>query len=183
MTSTATTQSDSSNSAAPAVIIRRAGPADGPAFISLVVALADYEHLTPPDDAARARLLTDAFGDRPRFEVFLAVIEGFAVGYATVFETYSTFLALPTFYLEDIFVLEAYRKRKAGFALFRHCAAEAKRRGCGRMEWTVLDWNTPSIKFYQRQGAKHLTEWYHYRLTAPEIEALLAGDAPADAMP
>jgi GNAT superfamily N-acetyltransferase len=154
----------------PAPVIRRAEPADAPSILALVRALADYEKLPPPDAAAQARLIADAFAERPRFEVFLAIVDGQAVGYAFIFETYSTFLALPTLYLEDIFVLEAFRGHKIGYALFQFCVAEAQRRGCGRMEWTVLDWNTPSINFYQRQGARHLAEWHLYRLTADQFE-------------
>jgi GNAT superfamily N-acetyltransferase len=94
------------------------------------------------------------------------------VGYAFVFETYSTFLALPTLYLEDLFVLPEYRGRKAGYALFRHCAEEALRRGCGRFEWAVLDWNRPAIEFYERLGAKHLHDWLIYRLDREGMERL-----------
>lgn len=146
------------------VTIRQAQPADGPTIILLIHALADFEKLDPPDEAAQQRLLADAFGDRPRFDIFLAEVAGKVAGYAFVFETYSTFLARPSLYLEDLFVLPEYRKQQVGYALFSYCAAEAGRRGCGRMEWTVLDWNTNAINFYNRQGAKHLSEWLHYRL-------------------
>src|SRR5262249_19018274 len=112
------------------------------------------------------------FGERPRFDIFLADVDGQTVGYAFVFETYSTFLARPTLYLEDLFVLPAYRSQRIGYALFRYCAAEAQRRDCGRMEWTVLDWNTNAMKFYDRQGATHMKEWYFYRLTRDAIDRL-----------
>lgn len=160
------------------VTVRKATPADGSTILGLVRALADYEALTPPDEAAQARLLADAFSDRPRFDVFLGEIEGVAVGYALVFETYSSFLALPKLYLEDIFVLEAYRGRKVGLALFQHCVHEAHKRGCGRMQWVVLDWNTPSIEFYQRQGAAHLNEWHTYSLTADQLAEMVTQDTP-----
>ena len=88
----------------------------------------------------------------------------FTVGYAIVFETYSSFLALPTLYLEDIFVLSEYRRHGIGLKLFRYCCAEARRRGCGRMEWVVLDWNKSAIRFYNRLGAKRMKEWQLYRL-------------------
>jgi GNAT superfamily N-acetyltransferase len=164
------------------VLIRKAIPADGPVILGLIRALADYEKLPPPDDAAQKRLLADAFAEHARFEVFLAEVKEdapahsapTAVGYAIVFETYSSFLALPTLYLEDIFVLEACRKRQIGYALFQFCAKEAHRRGCGRMEWTVLDWNEPSIRFYKRQGAEHMAEWLHYRLTAGQLATIAA---------
>src|SRR5579863_5841120 len=148
----------------PDLIIRKARPIDGEAILALIQALADFEKLPAPDKDAQRRLLADAFGERPRFEVFLADFAGTVVGYAFIFENYSTFLARPTLYLEDLFVLSEYRQQHIGNALFRHCAEEAVRRGCGRMEWTVLDWNTNAIDFYQRQGASHLNEWLHYRL-------------------
>jgi GNAT superfamily N-acetyltransferase len=154
--------------------IRRATLGDGPTILRLIDALADYEKLTPPDEAAGQRLLQDAFAEKPRFEVFLAEVGGTAAGYAFIFETYSTFLALPLLYLEDLFVLPDYRSQKVGFALFRFCVQEAHRRGCGRMEWTVLDWNELAINFYRRQGAKHLTEWYHYRLTQADLARLVS---------
>src|SRR5205809_3702267 len=141
------------------VVVRPATPADSEVIIQLIVALAEFERLPPPDEAARSRLLADAFGPRPRFEIFLAELDGQVVGYAFVFETYSTFLALPTLYLEDLFVLAEFRGRGVGYALFRHCAEEALHRGCGRFEWVVLDWNINAITFYERQGAVWLDDW------------------------
>src|SRR5918911_50167 len=132
------------------VMVRKATPDDADAILGMVVALAEFEKLPPPDEAARERLLADAFGPRPRFEIFLAELIDQVVGYAFVFETYSTFLALPSLYLEDLFVLPEYRGRKVGYALFRHCARQALDRGCGRFEWAVLDWNTHAINFYER---------------------------------
>jgi GNAT superfamily N-acetyltransferase len=154
--------------------IRKATPNDADAVLRLIVALAEFERLPPPDEAARRRLITDAFGPRPRFEIFLAEVDDQVVGYAFVFETYSTFLALPTLYLEDLFVLNEYRGRKVGYALFRYCAEEALRRGCGRFEWVVLDWNTHAINFYERQGAKWLDDWKLYRLDREGLERLKA---------
>jgi GNAT superfamily N-acetyltransferase len=94
------------------------------------------------------------------------------VGYAFVFETYSSFLALPTLYLEDLFVLPDFRNRRAGYALFAAMVAEAHERGCGRMEWTVLDWNQLAKDFYDRLGAKHMKEWQLYRLVRNEMEQI-----------
>lgn len=158
----------------PGVSVRRATQQDGPAIVRLIRALADFEKLSPPDETAQARLLNDAFGPHPRFEIFLAEHEGTLAGYAFVFETYSTFLALPTLYLEDLFVLEEYRGRRVGYALFRHCAREAVRRGCGRFEWTVLDWNQHAITFYERLGARHLDDWRIYRLDRVGLDRLVA---------
>ena len=168
-------------SSADSVVIRRAGPADGPAIRRLVVALAEFERLPPPDEAAQARLLADAFAPRPRVEIFLAAVAEEVAGYAFVFETYSTFLARPTLYLEDLFVLPAYRGRRIGLALMRHLAGEALRRGCGRMEWTVLDWNTHALHFYAQLGARELADWRVYRLDRAGLagladEAAQAGD-------
>ncbi len=154
------------------ITIRQAIPADASTILSLINALADFEKLMPPDADAKERLIRDAFSERPRFDVYLADVQGVTAGYAFVFETYSTFLAKPTLYLEDLFVLPDYRQQRVGFALFRHCVAEAERRACGRMEWTVLDWNQHAIDFYNRQGARHLSEWLHYRLMEDDIARL-----------
>ncbi len=160
----------------PAPQIRKACSADASAILRLVEGLAEYEHLDPPDASARERLVTDMFGERPRIEAFLAEVDGIPAGYAFVFESYSSFLALPTLYLEDLFVLPEYRKMKIGYSLFRCVALEARRRGCGRMEWTVLDWNVPAVEFYRRLGAKHMKEWHLYRLTAAELDAFTEVD-------
>ena len=152
--------------------IRRATYNDGAGLIKLIVALAEFEKLTPPDAEARKRLLEDGFGERPRFETWLAFVVGSKepVGYALIFETYSSFLARPSLYLEDIFVLPEYRGRGIGSALLRHCIRLADERGCGRAEWTCLDWNTRAQCTYEKLGAKRLSEWYLYRLTRDRIE-------------
>jgi GNAT superfamily N-acetyltransferase len=145
-------------------VIRKAVASDEPAIFALVDALADYEKLERPSAEARSRLIRDLFGSQPRIDCFLAFMDGYPCGYAIILETYSSFLAMPTLYLEDLFVLEEYRKRRVGRALFDTALAEAKRRGCGRMEWTVLDWNQLAIDFYRKLGAKHMKEWQLYRL-------------------
>jgi GNAT superfamily N-acetyltransferase len=152
------------------LVIRPATPDDSAAIRALVVALADYERLPPPDPAAQDRLLADAFRPQPRVEIAVAEVDGAVVGYAFFFETYSTFLARPTLYLEDLFVLPAHRGSGVGKALFVHLAREAARRGCGRMEWAVLDWNTPALGFYQHLGAQHLADWQVYRLDRAALE-------------
>ncbi len=157
------------------ISIRRAEMSDAEALLALVDALADYEKLPRPDTPARHRLLEHAFGEKGRIEVFLAEFEKKVVGYAITLETYSSFLALPTLYLEDLFVLQEYRSKKVGYFLFTHCVLEAHRRGCGRMEWAVLDWNRPAIEFYERFGAKQLNEWLTYRLLREDIERIAAG--------
>ena len=135
------------------------------ALARLIDALADYERLDRPTTAARERLRADAFALPPRFEAALAVDDaGRAVGYAIWFETYSTFLAKPTLHLEDLFVLEQSRQTGAGGMLFDHVRASGLRRGCGRMEWNVLDWNASAREFYHHRDAQWLQEWLTYRI-------------------
>ncbi len=154
--------------------IRKAVRDDSAAFLSLVDALAEYEKLRPPDAAAKSRLIDDMCSKPPRFEAYLAEIDGRTVGYAIVFETYSSFLALPTLYLEDLFVLPEYRRRNVGYTLFKAMVAEAHRRDCGRMEWAVLDWNHLAINLYKRIGATHVKEWQLNRLERKDMERILA---------
>jgi GNAT superfamily N-acetyltransferase len=160
------------------ITVRPARAVDQSAFLALVDGLADYERLPRPDAEARQRLADDAFGPRPRFNLLLAEQAGAVVGYAVWFPTYSTFLARPTLYLEDIFVLPEMRGRGAGLALFRACAAEAVRLGCGRMDWQVLSWNEPSIGFYQRLGARRLDDWVPFRLDGEALAEVGSGAAP-----
>lgn len=135
-------------------------------FVRLIHALAEYEQLPPPDAAAIERLRHDGLGARPRFEAALALdAAGHAVGYAIWFETYSSFLAKPTIYLEDLFVVEPARGAGAGGMLFDHVRALGAARGCGRMEWQVLDWNAPAREFYRRRDAHWMNDWLLYRIT------------------
>ncbi len=150
----------------PNVTVRMAAKEDAGVLLTLIDALADYEKLAPPGPDAKQRLVADIFGERPRLEAYLAFIGETPAGYALVLETYSSFLALPTLYLEDIFVLEQYRNHKAGLALFLYIASLAKSRGCGRLDFTVLDWNTSAQRFYARLGAAHQSEWHLYRIDA-----------------
>lgn len=157
--------------------VRPARRADADALLSLIDSLADYEKLDRPDAEARARLVRDAWErNPPRFEALLAEEEredgAVPVGYAIVFETYSSFLARPTLYIEDLFVLPEARGRGAGKAFLRYLAGEAVRRGCGRMEWVCLDWNRLAIDFYESRGAEHLNEWRYYRLTEEKLKEL-----------
>lgn len=157
---------------ATAVSIRPLTPRDVPAFLDLIDALAFYEHLAGPDPDSRARLAADAVADPAPFSVLLAERNGQAIGYAVYFMTYSTFLARPTLFLEDIFVLEAERRKGVGHAFMQALAAEALKRGCGRMEWQVLTWNEPAINFYKGLGAGQLDDWHSYRLTADQLKGL-----------
>ncbi len=154
------------------LFIKKLSEDDFEAFFSLIVALADYEHLTPPDLNAKVRLKRDAFSARPKFEAYLAFLNSAPVGYAIIFETYSSFLAKPTLYLEDLFVLPSARKQKVGFGLFRFLIALAVERGYGRMEWQVLNWNQLAIDFYERLGATRQQDWLPYRLTEAQLHDL-----------
>lgn len=158
--------------AAPQEALIRPGEArDLPAVIALVRALADFEKLPGPDAAAAAR-----FGDdfaRGRFRLLVADAGGGAlVGYALYFYTYSTFLARPSLYLEDLFVQPAARGRGLGGRFMRALAAEAAREGCGRFEWCVLDWNVAAQKFYRSLGAQVLDSWRICRLEGDAIAKL-----------
>ena len=153
--------------------MRKVRHGDEKTFLSLIDALADYEKLKRPSPQARRRLICDGFGNNKRFDAYIAFSGPKAVGYAIIFETYSSFLALPTLYLEDIFVSPEFRSHGIGWKLFRTCLAEANRRGCGRMEWVVLDWNRNAIKFYEKLGARHLKEWFTFRLNRKSVQALI----------
>jgi len=160
------------------VTIRRAVREDAAVFLELVRALADYERLTPPDAEAQARLIEDGFGEQPRFEAYLAELEGVPVGYAITCQTYSnaSFSARPTLYLEDLFVRPEARRRGAGQALLRFLAAETLARGCGRMEWMVLDWNELALGVYRRIGANIMDEWRLCRLSGEALEGFARGE-------
>lgn len=155
------------------ISVKRLRKIDGNTFLSLIDALADFEKLKRPSPAARARLIRDAFRRKKWFDAFLAFVGKKAVGYAIIFETYSSFLALPTLYLEDIFILPEYRACGIGLKLFHTCLTEAERRGCGRMEWMVLDWNKNAIKFYDRIGARQMKEWLLFRIEQKKFLSIL----------
>jgi len=154
------------------IIVRPAQCADADALLALIDALADYEKLERPTLEARARLVRDGFDLAvPRFSVLMAHDEeGRAVAYSIFFETYSSFLAKPTLYIEDIFVRPDARRQGAGDALFRELCAEAARRDCGRMEWMCLNWNELAAGFYEKRGGGVLDEWRYYRLTESEFQ-------------
>jgi len=154
--------------------IRRGTRRDVPTILALIRGLADYERLSHECAATAAGVRRDGFGRRRYFETLIGRRRGRPVGFALYFFTYSTFLARPTLYLEDLFVLPSERGRGAGLALLRALARIAVRRGCGRMEWTVLDWNRPAIRFYRTLGAGLRREWVLTRLTGAPL-ARLAG--------
>jgi len=160
------------SSAAARFTIRRGRPRDAATIVRLIRGLAEYERLAHQVEATTGRIRRHGFGRRPYFETLICRRRGRAVGFALYFFTYSTFLGRPSLYLEDLFVLPEERGNGAGRALLRALAKIAVRRGCGRMEWTVLDWNRPAIGFYRGLGAKLHKEWVLTRLTGAPLSRL-----------
>jgi GNAT superfamily N-acetyltransferase len=146
--------------------IRPAVAGDVPVILQLIRDLATYERAT------KEQLLEVLFGKKPAAEVLLAFARNEPVGFAVFFHNFSTWLGRPGLYLEDLFVKPEERGKGYGRALLVHLGKIARDRGCGRMEWAVLDWNEPAIKFYRALGAKPMDEWTVYRLTGDGIQAL-----------
>ena len=161
--------------AAPALSIRRGRARDVPTIVALIRGLARYERLAAQMKATAHAIRRDGFGRRRYFETLICRRGGEPVGFALYFFTYSTFMGKPTLYLEDLFVVPAARGEGAGRALLAALARLAVRRGCGRMEWTVLDWNRPAIRFYERLGAHLRKEWILTRVTGPALRRLAGG--------
>ncbi len=155
-----------------AVEIREATTADVPLVLALIRELADFERLADKVVATEEGLRAALFGPRPHAEVLLASSGGEPVGFALFFSTFSTFVGKPGLYLEDLFVREPARGKGAGRALLSRLAALARERGCGRLEWAVLNWNEPAIGFYERLGARPMDEWTVYRLTGDALASL-----------
>jgi len=130
----------------------------------LIEGLAKFEKLAPPDKTAKRRLRRDALSKNPRCEAYLGRLGSKYVAYVIFYFTYSSFRALPTLYLEDIFVLEDYRRRGIGQAMLDFCVKRARKEGCGRIEFTVLDWNKSAQRFYEKNDAQK-TEWSFYRMS------------------
>ena len=145
--------------------ISTATPEDVPVILLFIRMLADYEKLSHAVVADEQKLRQTLFGARPYAEVLIARVGGAPAGFALFFHSYSTFLARPGIYLEDLFVVPALRGRGIGKALLREVARVARDRGCGRLEWSVLKWNTAAIEFYESLGARPLAEWTMYRMT------------------
>ena len=154
--------------------IRPAGRADAGEVVRLIRELARYEKLEHMAVGTEESLAAALFGPRPACEALIAERGGRAVGFALFFTTFSTFLCQPGLYLEDLFVEPEHRGAGIGKALLRRLAALALERGCGRFEWRVLDWNTPSIRFYESLGAVVMPEWQLVRMTEPEFARLAA---------
>ena len=153
--------------------IRRATLDDADVLLNLIDTLADYEKLDKPTNDAKERLKIDLLGPMPRAAAYLAEYEGTVVGYAITLFTYSSFLALPTLFIEDIFILEEYRNKGIGTEFYKFCAKLTLEEGCGRMEWVVLDWNKPAIDFYKKLGAEQITMWLPFRMTREQLLKLI----------
>ena len=154
--------------------IRPATSADAPVIASLVRELADYEKLLDDAKATAADFLREIESPNPVIHVLIAEWNGSPCGFALYFFNFSTFVGRPGLYLEDLFVRPAQRKHGIGRALLRALARIASQRGCGRMEWAVLDWNEPALRFYKSLDARQMNEWIIHRLTPVEIEKLAA---------
>ncbi len=154
------------------VSIRSGERADVPLIAELIRGLARYERLESEVVFTQERLEKTLFGPRPYAEVLIAEDCGEAVGFALFFHNYSTFLAKPGVYLEDLYVVEGARGKGIGKALLARLAAIAVERDCGRLEWAVLDWNKDAIGFYERLGARPNSDWTVYRLTGDALSSL-----------
>lgn len=160
-----------------ATTIRLAIEPDVPEILGLIRGLADYERLAHTVTATEDGLRATLFGARPAAEVLLADHEGKCAGFAVFFATYSTFVARPGIYLEDLYVKPHLRGKGVGLALLRKVARIAVERGCARIDWAVLEWNQPSIRFYENLGAEPVRQSVKYRLTGEALERL-ASEAP-----
>ena len=152
-----------------------AGEKDVPLILQMIKGLAEYERLSHEVVATEASLRESLFGSSPAAEVVLAYVDHEPVGFALFFHNYSTFLGRRGLYLEDLFVVPAWRGHGVGRRLLGHLASIAVERGCGRMEWCVLDWNESAIGFYQRLGARVLDDWRVCRLTGEALSRVAAG--------
>lgn len=155
--------------------IRLGSKADVPVILSFIKELAEYERLSHLVVATEETLGAALFGDRPQAEVVIAALDGRDVGFALFFHNFSTFLGKQGLYLEDLYVRPEARGAGAGKALLKHLAKIAIERDCGRFEWSVLDWNEPSIQFYKSLGARPLDDWTIFRLDGDALTTL-AGD-------
>lgn len=159
-----------------ALRIRRAEAADTALILEFIRELAEYEKL-PHEVTAEPTCLRDAlFGDRPAAEVLIANVGAEPAGFALYFHNFSTFLGQPGIYLEDLFVRPAFRGHGVGASLLGELARIAVQRNCGRLEWSVLDWNAPAIGFYERLGAVPMEGWTVYRLTGDRLAAVANED-------
>lgn len=152
--------------------IKAATKKDVPVILAFIKKLADYERLSHEVVASEELLQRTLFGQRRTAEVAIGYFKNEPVGFVLFFHNFSTFLGRPGIYIEDLFVEEIYRRRGFGGALLVHVAKLAAARDCGRLEWSVLDWNEPAINFYQKLGAVPMKEWTVFRLTGANLKRL-----------
>jgi GNAT superfamily N-acetyltransferase len=157
------------------LVLREARRGDEGVVLGFIRELAHFEKLAHEVVADETSLARHLFGEAPSAHVVIADWEDAPAGFALYFFSFSTFLGRPTLYLEDLFVRPVLRGKGIGEALLRSLAARAVERGCGRMEWSVLDWNEPALGFYKRLGAVPMTEWTVHRVTGEALEALARG--------
>jgi GNAT superfamily N-acetyltransferase len=155
--------------------VRFATEEDVPLILALIRELAEYEKLPHEVVATEDRLRTSLFAERPAAEVLIGEMEGRPAAFALFFHNFSTFLGKPGIYLEDLFVRPEFRGRGLGKAMLVYLAGLAKERGCGRLEWWVLDWNQQAIRFYEKLGARAMDDWTVYRVSGDVLERLCAG--------
>ncbi len=156
----------------PRILLRPATAADVPLILTLIGELATYERAPQAVVATEADLLRDGFGRAPHFQVLIAEWQGEPAGFAFYFLAYSTWRGRPVLYLEDLFVRPQHRGQKIGLALMHRLASEAVAQNCARFVWQVLDWNEPSIRFYEALGAQIVREWLTVRLEGDALTAL-----------
>ena len=156
------------------ITIRVATKVDVPLLKEFICGLAEYEKLSHECFVTEEKLERTLFGAKPVAEALIAHLDEEPAGFALFFHSYSTFLAQPGLYLEDLFVKPEFRGRGVGQALFRRLAQIAVERDCGRFEWSALDWNSPAIEFYKRRGAVAMDEWTVYRLTGEALRKAAA---------
>ena len=162
--------------------IRPATRADAATILTFIRALAKYERAPDAVAATEADLLRDGFGDQPYFYCLIAERNGVPAGFAFYFFDYSTWMGRPGIYLEDIFVHPEFRGLGIGKALLQRVAAIALEKGCARLKWQVLDWNTPAIDFYRAMGAEFMDEWRNVRVSGDALERLATGASAAEAL-
>jgi GNAT superfamily N-acetyltransferase len=161
--------SDASESVAGKMRIRPAGRDDTELLHDLIAELADYERLSESVQGDTGLLAASLF-DHGAAEALIAEVDGEAVGYAVLFQTFSTFECRPGLWIEDLFIRPVWRRRGLGVALFDHIAGLACDRGCARVEWSVLDWNEPALRFYETLGATQVDGWRTLRLEGEALE-------------
>jgi len=167
-------------SARPRTRITVAEQKDAPLILSFIRELAEYERRLDQVVATQHQLEATLFGPKPAAEVLIAQIDDQPLGFALFFQNYSTFLAQPGLYLEDLYVRPQARGSGIGRALLAHLARIGKERNCGRLEWAVLDWNQPAIAFYEKIGAVAMPDWRIFRLTGETLDRLSDDALPTD---